>query len=395
MADFEHKDPDGDTLQVDAMKYPNGLDAPGWLLRVIPGDGREHRSVWLPAAIATKLAALLAGERINRTRISVGAGAVESLQHVAEVASIKWQIGDHKIEIEGRTAGEVADALRVALGDSSDTTLLVEVAELLDCDPSELLGDVRAMIERLAEMEAERTEQAGTVASMQHAIDDLRLRPTTAQLQQAERAAKDADRRATRHAADLKALQATVEADHNGIAELRRELLAAGLQGMSTAPLPEVAAAIARLGAENNRLREGDSRGGMADELQRMAREQREEIDALQQINEQLQAAIERERELRKAAEAGRDEWIKRSRSETERAALLQEQLLTATAEAKLQATAAQRYLDMLRTAREALHEVVGEFVNADTEEIEAADLSSEQAAMIVARIRQALAATA
>jgi chromosome segregation ATPase len=238
---------------------------------------------------------------------------------------------------------------------------------------------------------------------------------------------------------------------------------------MSTAPLTEVAAAIARLGRENNNLREVNSRGGMADELQRANREQQQEIEALRQIDEQLQAAIERERSLRKAAEAGRDEWIERLRSESAAARLLQEhlgvehrkvaelngevqrlttnladagrateeaignlhaqlqaaesaveeaiesrtraeeayadcgrrngelqgQLLAATAAAKLHASVAQKHLDMLRTAREALHEVVGEFVNADTEEIEAADLSTEQAALIVAKVRRALAATA
>lgn len=437
MADFEHKDLDGDRLQVAAMNYPT-TDTPGWLFRVLPRDGGKHLSAWLPASVATRLAELLGGERVNRTRITVGVGAVEQLQHVAENASIRWRIGEHRIEIEGRTAGEVASALRVALGDGSDVGVLDELAEMLDCDPDELLGELRGVIEARDKAEAERERLAGQKQGLQDAIDELRQRPTTAKLQQAERAAADADR-----------LRAQALA---GVTELRRELLAVGLNGMSTASLPEIAATIARLGKENNELREQVGRGGVdGDDMQRQLRELQQEHEALQTIDEQLQRAIERERELRTAAEQGRDSWIERHRQEATRAEALQgylgderrqvavlhdsvtrsaariaelEREATAHEQARaeggkqnraLQARvaelnaavagwierertaveAAQRYLGMLRTAREALSEARSEFVNTDTEEIEAADLSSEQAALLVAKIDRALAVTA
>jgi chromosome segregation ATPase len=256
---------------------------------------------------------------------------------------------------------------------------------------------------------------------------------------------------------------------------------------MSTATLPEIAETIARLGAENGALR--GQGGSMTDELQRQTREQRQEIEALRQIDDQLQKAIERERDLRKAAEAGREEWAERCRAEAaavrkletdlaakceqvdavqeylgaERrqvAALngevqrlttnladadreaqvavetaseslrrlhgqlqaaenmaaeaidsrakaeeayadcgrrngeLQGQLLTATAEAKLQANAAQKYLDMLRAARVTLTVLRDQFVDEDGEP-EPCNLSVESSVALISTIDETLAATA
>jgi hypothetical protein len=290
MADFEYRDPDGDTLQVVSMNYP-ARNTPGWLFRAIPRDGSRYRSVWLPVAVGVALAEAL------------GSSTPETPLQVAESASIRWRVGEHTIEIEGRTAGEVADALRVALG--NDTGVLDELAEMLDCDPAELLAELRSVIERRDEAEAKAD-------SWRQRAEDLGQRPPIERLQQAERAAKDADRLATRRAEELKALQAAVAADQNGITELRRQLLAVGLNGMSTAPLPEIAATIARLGQENNALREVNSRGSMTDDLQRQVREQQQEIEALRQIDDELQKAAQRERDLRKAAETGCEEWSKR-----------------------------------------------------------------------------------
>jgi hypothetical protein len=58
MADFEYKDPDGDTLQVVSMNYP-ARNTPGWLFRAIPRDGSRYRSVWLPVAVGVALAEAL------------------------------------------------------------------------------------------------------------------------------------------------------------------------------------------------------------------------------------------------------------------------------------------------------------------------------------------------
>lgn len=355
MADFEYKDLDGDALQVVAMNYP-ASNQPGWLFRAIPNDGSKHRSVWLPASIAAKLGELLAAAvpSVNRTRISVGVNAVETLQPVAENASIRWRVGDHRIEIEGRTAGEVADALRVALGDGNDVDTLGELAEMLDCDPSELLSELRLVIERRDEAEGKVERVAAEAQAWHKRAEDLQGRPTTAQLQQAERAA-------TKAQADLKALQVSITNDHNGIRELRRELLSLGLNGMSTAPLPDIAAAVARLGEENNNLRRVNSRGGMADDLQRQLRELQQEHEALQVVDEQLQQAIERERDLRKAAEQGRDQWIDRQRHEAEQLQAARNVLARAQADLNAQREKAGLLQEHLGIERRKVAELNGE----------------------------------
>ncbi len=429
MTEFTHMDHTGDTLQVRPLLL--GKER-GLLFEIIPSRG-GRACVFVP-------------ESIVREKL----WNIETPLQVAESASIRWRIGEHTIEIEGRTAGEVADALRVALGDGADTGLLDELAEMLDCDPAELLGELRQVIERRDEAEVK-------AQAWRKRAEDLGQRPTTAQLQQAEHAA-------TKAQVDLKALRATVEADHNGIRELRRALAQQGLNGMSTATLPEIAETIARLGRENNSLREVNSRGGMADDLQRQTREQQQEIEALRRIDEQLQKAIERERDLRKAAEGGRDAWIERHRHEVGLKVAAQGELMTTRTQVKaqqadlgaaqreiaslkgevqrlttnvadadretrqvveslrllraqlqqaestaagavqsrakaeeayiLQANAAQRHLGMLRTARAALSSMRDQFTDDDGAP-ESCTLSVEMVTPLVDSIDEALAATA
>jgi hypothetical protein len=295
MTRFSFKDPDGDELTVYPIGYPRS-GYPGMLFSVTPVNGRNRRSVWLPDHVAHDLARALVPGLDEVTEHEVQVGHADDLVPRAE-----YSIGGVSIVVEGTGADSpagVAKALVRVLRaaetggkDSMPGKIVKTLCEMLDCEPAAILTEF--------ERRSDQLSSAIGIIDQQRA--ELSRRPTADQLQQAERAAEVADRRVRQLQQANEALGRTVEADTNGIGELRGALRKLGLQGMATAPLTEIAERVAALGAENSKLREQVLPNGLVgDEQARRLVDLQQEVEAGRVIAEQLDRGLQRERELHK-----------------------------------------------------------------------------------------------
>lgn len=258
---YTHTDSDGDRIEL--YRNSTGLHH-AWKVRLV-----SHRPERLPLAVwlTGKAAAALAETLRPEPREVELHGEIE-YPRFDTVARAEYALGDLRVLVEGAPGDspkQVGKALRrllvdVAGEDDDAAELLAELADLLDVAESDLLAAVRDAKETILRQD-ERIGQLITEADVarqmiERVAKDRDARPSIRQVQVAEQAAKDADRR-------YNDLARIAQADRAGEQALRSCLRSLGLTAMSTAPLVEVADTIKKLGDENNDLRERLSAAGM------------------------------------------------------------------------------------------------------------------------------------
>lgn len=298
----------------------------------------------------------------------------------------EWRIVDewvlngqtHRVELSGpgeQHPSAVAEAALLYM-ESASRDVLDVLCERLGAEPDELLGKI-ATLQRTA-------EELATGAAVQHAqgqIDLLGSDVMSLQRTNAEYVRQLTNARATIDT--IKADRETIKGSLERVKEDRRGILAT---------LEDARADLQQLGeGRDNALAERNAQIEVNTELLQLVDRMRVDHDAAVALRTEANAITARFQGQLQSA----DDQLAHTATELKEAKYLIKQLGSALDQANAKRKEVYNHgavvLSKLHTARAALLEVRGEFIDPDEDRAVASDFSSENAALIVARLDKAI----